>query len=101
MTYTQARQIRVNQGEYLPLELQVSANLRDSNGSLLIPAGTRIIGQLQPTQQGTRLMFIVSPFFRCDPRSRLLSQSNILSPPTSWNFPCSLCLLNMIIYKPL
>ena len=56
VAYPQSEQIRIKQGEYLPLELQVSANLRDSNGNLLIPAGTKISGQLEPTTQGTRFV---------------------------------------------
>ena len=56
VTYPQSQQIRVKQGEYLPLELQISTNLRDSNGSLLIPAGTKIRGQLEPPRQGTRFV---------------------------------------------
>lgn len=83
VTYTQARQIRINQGEYLPLELQVSANLRDSNGNLLIPAGTRIRGQLEPTRQGTRFvareMVINNQYLPLNATSQIISRTETVN----------------------
>ncbi|ACB51468.1 conserved hypothetical protein [Crocosphaera subtropica ATCC 51142] len=83
VTYTQSQQIRVNQGEYLPLELQVSANLRDSNGSLLIPAGTRIMGQLEPTEQGTRFvareMIINNQWIPLNATSQVISRTETVN----------------------
>ncbi|MEM8778732.1 MAG: hypothetical protein AAGF26_07655 [Cyanobacteria bacterium P01_G01_bin.49] len=46
----------VNQGEYLPLEVKVAANIRNRQGELLIPAGTAIRGQLEPTANGARFV---------------------------------------------
>ncbi|MDJ0597967.1 MAG: hypothetical protein QNJ37_03885 [Crocosphaera sp.] len=83
VTYNQARQIRINQGEYLPLELQVSANLRDSNGRLLIPAGTRIRGQLEPTRQGTRFvareMIINNQWIPLNATSQVISRTETVN----------------------
>ncbi|MEA5512350.1 hypothetical protein VB715_21485 [Crocosphaera sp. UHCC 0190] len=54
VSYEGESPIRVNQGEYIPLELQVAANLSDRNGNLLIPAGTIIRGQLEPADPGAQ-----------------------------------------------
>ncbi|MEA5534926.1 hypothetical protein [Crocosphaera sp. XPORK-15E] len=54
VSYDGESPIRVNLGEYVPLELQVAANLRDRNGNLLIPAGTIIRGQLEPAGPGAQ-----------------------------------------------
>ncbi|ACK66034.1 conserved hypothetical protein [Rippkaea orientalis PCC 8801] len=54
--YNSSELIRIELDQYLPLELNVAANIRDRNGNLLIPAGTRIIGQLQPTDGGSQFV---------------------------------------------
>ncbi|MGK7881187.1 MAG: hypothetical protein AB4060_13960 [Crocosphaera sp.] len=81
--YPQSQQIRVKQGEYLPLELQISSNLRDSNGSLLIPAGTRIRGQLEPTRQGTRFvareMVLNNQWVPLDATSQVVSRTETVN----------------------
>ena len=83
VTYPQSQQIRVKQGEYLPLELQISTNLRDSNGSLLIPAGTKIRGQLEPTSQGTRFvareMVLNNQWVPLDATSQVVSRTEIVN----------------------
>ncbi len=54
--YDSSEKIRVAKDEYFPLELNVAANIRDRNGNLLIPAGTKIIGQIQPVEQGSQFV---------------------------------------------
>jgi hypothetical protein len=38
----------VNPGERLPLTLKIANDIIDSNGNLLIPANTEVVGELQP-----------------------------------------------------
>ena len=44
----------VNPGETLPLTLTVATNIIDSGRNVLIPAGTQIIGQLQPVTRNNQ-----------------------------------------------
>lgn len=56
MSYNSSEKIRVAPDEFLPLELNVAANIRDRNGNLLIPAGTTIVGQIQPVSGGSQFV---------------------------------------------
>lgn len=56
VSYDGDKLIRINQGEYLPLEVKVASNIRDRQGNLLIPAGTPILGQIEPTPTGARFV---------------------------------------------
>lgn len=51
-----AKQILVTKEETLPLTLKVAANIRDSQGNLLIPSGSEIVGQIEPSGQGSRFV---------------------------------------------
>lgn len=46
--------IKITKGESRPLNLNLNANLRSSNGTILIPAGSQVTGQLQATEQGVQ-----------------------------------------------
>ncbi len=54
--YEQAQTLQVTKGEYMPLTLTVAANFRDRNGNLLIPAGSEIVGQIEPADEGVRFV---------------------------------------------
>lgn len=50
----QKDKVVVNPGETLPLTLTVATNIIDSGRNVLIPAGTQIVGQLQPVTRNNK-----------------------------------------------
>jgi hypothetical protein len=54
--YDKAEKIVLSPDETLPITLTVSRNIKASNGSVLVPAGSRIQGRLQPTENGTQFV---------------------------------------------
>lgn len=57
----QKDKVVVNPGETLPLTLTVATNIIDSGRNVLIPAGTQIVGQLQPvTRNGKQAVQFVA-----------------------------------------
>ena len=54
--YEEAEKIVVTPNETMPLTLTVAANIVNRNGTVLIPAGSQIIGQLQPANKGSQFV---------------------------------------------
>lgn len=54
--YQKAEKIVLTPDETVPVTLTVARNLRASDGSLLVPAGSQIQGRLQPTEGGTQFV---------------------------------------------
>lgn len=54
--YDEAERIVVTPNETAPVTLTVAANIRSSAGTLLIPIGSKIEGELQPTDGGTQFV---------------------------------------------
>lgn len=54
--YQQAEKIVVTPDETMPLTLTVAANIVNRTGSVLIPAGSQIVGQLQPADRGSQFV---------------------------------------------
>jgi hypothetical protein len=55
--YDKAEKILVTAEETMPLTLKVAAEIKDSNGTILIPAGSQIIGQIEPAEgSGSRFV---------------------------------------------
>ena len=54
--YQQAEKIVVSPNETMPLTLTVAANIITRNGTVLIPAGSLIVGQLQPADGGSQFV---------------------------------------------
>ncbi len=52
LTSADGNSIQVRRGETRALTLQTAANLRSSNGAILVPAGSQVSGQLRPSQDG-------------------------------------------------
>ena len=48
--------IKIAKGESQDLTLRINANLRQSNGTVLIPAGSSVSGRLQATEQGVQFV---------------------------------------------
>lgn len=56
VSYDDAETITIAKGESLSLNLNVAANIRQADGTILIPAGSEISGQLQATDQGVQYL---------------------------------------------
>lgn len=54
--YQQAEKIVVSPNETMPLTLTVAANIITRSGTVLIPAGSLIVGQLQPADGGSQFV---------------------------------------------
>ncbi len=54
--YNGAERIVVGTNEILPLSLTVSEAVRDANGQTLIPAGSKVEGDLRPAQGGSQFV---------------------------------------------
>jgi hypothetical protein len=54
--YNDAKKIVIRPNESLPLTLNVAANVRTRSGTILIPAGSQIVGQLQPVSGGSQFV---------------------------------------------
>ena len=56
VTYDKANKILIAPDEKLPVTLTVSRNVRSANGTLLIPSGSRVEGELRPASGGTQFI---------------------------------------------
>lgn len=54
--YDQAERIIVTPDETSPVTLTVAEDIRSNNGIIVIPAGSQIEGELQPTEGGTQFV---------------------------------------------
>ena len=54
--YSQAKRIIVSPKETAPLTLTVAADVKNNRGSVVIPAGSQVIGQLQPITGGSQFV---------------------------------------------
>jgi hypothetical protein len=54
--YEEAKKIVVSPNERMPLTLKVAADVTNRSGTILIPAGSLIEGQLQPTDGGSQFV---------------------------------------------
>jgi hypothetical protein len=56
IAYQQANKLIVSPTETVDLTVTVPANIRSSSGALLIPAGSQIVGKLQPASGGSQFV---------------------------------------------
>jgi len=54
--YDQAKKILVTKDETAPLTLTVDQNVVTQNGTVVIPAGSQVVGQLKPAQGGSQFV---------------------------------------------
>jgi hypothetical protein len=54
--YSQAKRIIVSPKETAPLTLTVAADVKNNSGSVVIPAGSQVVGQLQPITGGSQFV---------------------------------------------
>jgi hypothetical protein len=56
VTYDQAEKILVTKDETAPLTLTVGQNVVTQDGTVVIPAGSQVVGQLRPAQGGSQFV---------------------------------------------
>ena len=56
--YDQAKKVLISKDEKVPLTLTVAQNIITSEGTVLIPSGSQVIGQLQPTTNKKGSQFV-------------------------------------------
>ncbi|MBW4575172.1 MAG: hypothetical protein KME08_07795 [Aphanothece sp. CMT-3BRIN-NPC111] len=54
--YDQAEKIVVTPTETMPITLKVAANIKSRSGTILIPAGSEVVGELQPANGGSQFV---------------------------------------------
>jgi len=54
--YDQAEKIVITSTETMPVTLTVAANIVNRSGSILIPAGSLVVGQMQPANGGSQFV---------------------------------------------
>lgn len=72
--YEEADKILVKPDETVPLTLTVAANIRNRQRTLLIPYGSQIVGQLEPTEEGSR--FVAEELIIDDSRRELINAAS-------------------------
>ncbi|EKQ68266.1 hypothetical protein OsccyDRAFT_2792 [Leptolyngbyaceae cyanobacterium JSC-12] len=76
--YARAEKIVIAPNETVPLTLTVSRNLRLSNGTVLIPAGSQVTGKIQPVRDGAQ--FVADTLILPDgTRSPLNARSDVIN----------------------
>lgn len=86
--YDEAEKIVVTPNETTPLTLTIARNIRSTSGTLLIPAGTQVKGNLRPARGGTQ--FIAQDMVLTDgttlpinARSQVISRSETVRQTSS------------------
>ena len=80
--YDKSQKVLVSPKETTSLTLTVSDDVTNANGSLLIPAGTKVVGQLQPAETGDRkgVQFVARELvFNSDRRVSIDAASRIIT----------------------
>ena len=54
VTFSESDTIQISPNESRTLTLTLAANVREANGNILIPAGSQILGELRPTNNGVQ-----------------------------------------------
>ena len=72
--YDQAEKIVISPTETLPLTLKVAANIVNRSGTILIPAGSLVVGQMQPADGGSQ--FVASELVTYQGRRQSISASS-------------------------
>ena len=75
--YSAAQRIIVSPTETAPVSLTVAQDVRNNQGTVVIPAGSQVIGQLQPTQGGSQ--FVASQVIVNGRQISLNASSNVIT----------------------
>jgi hypothetical protein len=76
--YEKAEKIVVTPKESTPVTLTVASDITNSDGTVLIPAGTKVIGKMEPAEGGTQ--FVASELeFKSGKRQRIEATSRVIT----------------------
>lgn len=80
VTYDQGEKILLKRDETMPLTMKVAQNITSPSGSILIAAGSQIVGQLQPAKDGSQfvaqeLVLRNGRHLRLDARSKVVTKT--------------------------
>ena len=85
--YDEAEKILVTDSETLPLTLTVAANIKDRNGTILIPYNSEIVGQIEPAVEGSQFvaqrLIIEGREIPLDATSRVVATTEIIEEGAS------------------
>lgn len=83
--YTAAQRIVVTPSETAPLTLTVAEDVRNSQGTIVVPAGSQVVGQLQPATGGSQ--FVAQQLVINGQQYPINAASNIVGTTTSARDP--------------
>jgi len=72
--YNKAEKIVVSPTETMPLNLTVATNIINRRGTVLVPAGSQIVGQIQPASGGSQ--FVATQLLTPDGRRQSISATS-------------------------
>ncbi|HEY9703638.1 MAG TPA: hypothetical protein V6C58_14410, partial [Allocoleopsis sp.] len=72
--YDKAQKIVISPKETVAVTLLTASNVKTSNGYILIPTGTQVVGQLQPAEGGSQ--FVAKELIFSDGTRKLISASS-------------------------
>lgn len=75
--YDEAEKIVVTPTETMPITLKVAANIRSRSGTILIPAGSEVVGELQPANGGSQ--FVAEELVRYGIRQPIDATSQVIT----------------------
>ncbi|OUL32791.1 S-layer protein [Nostoc sp. T09] len=86
--YDKAEKILVTKDETVPLTLTVSQNVVTQEGSVVIPAGSQVIGQLKPAQGGSqfiaqKLVLTTGQEYQINATSEVITKKETVNKGTS------------------
>ena len=86
--YDKAEKILVTKDETAPLTLTVSQNVITQEGSVVIPAGSQVVGQLKPAQGGSqfvaqKLILTTGQEYQINATSEVITKTETVSKGTS------------------
>ncbi|CEJ45475.1 S-layer homology domain-containing protein [Umezakia ovalisporum] len=88
--YDQAEKILVTKDEIAPLTLTVDQNIVTQQGTVVIPAGSQVVGKLQPAQGGSqfiaeKLVLTTGQEYKINATSQVITKTETIKKGTSTN----------------
>jgi hypothetical protein len=83
--YSDAKKIVVTPSETAPLTLTVAQNVTNSQGTVVIPAGSQVVGQLRPATSGSQ--FVASSLVVNGQQTQINATSNVIPTTTNTRSP--------------
>lgn len=77
LRHSDAEKILVTKEETVSVTLQTAANIKDSYGQVLVPAGSQVVGQIRPANGGSQ--FVAQEIIINNQRYPLYASSNVVT----------------------